>query len=210
MKHSTNFVRLSSLLVVAGLVAIGVVCASSRPRVAETPAAAQPARHSAARRVIRGHGYAPQFSFEEHFNFPAANLAFEGVVERVHAPRHVKNETFEHVYSPVEVRVTRVLRGQLSPGSRIFLRAFGGVADDVEFQGDLVASEDVTKVGNRILVIGSAPVVVEGDTFEAVTANAVYARTGEEVVEVTYAHRAPGRAHATLEQARKVVGQRVF
>lgn len=143
-----------------------------------------------ARRTISGAGYEPKLTLEQFVNFPATRYVFEGVIEKVLAPRHVRNRVFEHVYSPVVIRVTSMHIGDRPVDGTFILRAFGGIADDVEFVGDLEASEELTTVGTKVLVVSPEAVRVEGDSLAATTPLVVYKYENDALRKITYAHSA--------------------
>ncbi len=140
------------------------------------------------RQIRGGCGYPVKLSFEQILKSPATRLVFEGIVEQVLAPRHVRGSRFEHVYSPVEVRITAMHRGERPRHGRLTLRAFGGIVDGIEFVSCLEASEALRTAGTKVVVVAGEPAQVEGDTLRAITANAVYAVEGGELREITYAN----------------------
>lgn len=140
-----------------------------------------------ARRTISGHAYEMNLTFDEFLNFPQTRFVFEGTIERVLEPRYVPNRVFEHVYSPVIIRITSMYKGEKPPDGRFVIKAFGGIANNVEFISSLDAADELTTVGTEVLVIAPNP-MRHPDSTMAAAALAVYTRTGDTLRNITYAH----------------------
>lgn len=108
--------------------------------------------------------------------FSGNPLVFDAEVVRVGAPRQSRSSMGDYIYTPLDVRVTAVHRGALTPGSTIVVRALGGRIGDQETVTDLGLPPESFVVGVP-LVIFSGEFVDTGDGLSATTPNFAFRYT---------------------------------
>ncbi len=163
-------------------------------------------------RRIRGGGYELDLTLQQSLDFAVTKNVFEGVVERTLPPRYVNTGVIEYVYTPVVVRVIAMHRGELPSDGTFILRAFGGIAEGVEFTSSLAPSPEVLEEGAQLLVFSAETVMVKGDgAMEALSPHGIFLKDGTTLRQVTFGrHNGPeSEGPVSLERAASVLGRRL-
>lgn len=116
---------------------------------------AETAPESATERIA-AHIYLPEMTSEEIAD-GAENLV-RGTVVRVGEAERVREDVpgatrdFEAVLTPVELRVTETLRGEITPGTTVTLRFLGGTAGGLTYDADGLPTVDGVEDGDTLVV----------------------------------------------------------
>lgn len=157
-------------------------------------------------RSIEAHPYKVDSSFDAASDFFMNDLVFEGVVTAVHDDRYVWDHlsnggTFEAVYTPIMVEVTRVHSGIMQNGDEVVLRAMGGTAAGVRFESDTSPDKTSMTVGAKLLIFAPTPDQVDNEPGPATTPNFIYRSTSGRFVDITYASGPPnGNAPDSIDE----------
>ncbi|MFG1670547.1 hypothetical protein [Streptomyces sp. Y7] len=145
-----------------------------------------------AARVIAAHSYAVDSSPAAAVTFPLNENVFEGTVVDRRPNVYAKDilddgSTFEVVYTPVVIRVDEVYKGGLSKGSEVVVRSMGGTADGVRYDIEEAPAKDTFGTGVELFVFATDNEAVDSETDPAMTPNFLYRKTGDTVIDATYA-----------------------
>lgn len=161
------------LILATGLTATAVALgALALNRSGETAAAATPAPAAVATSYLDGYELDP--SLKAATAFPGNELVFEAQVLGQDDARKVTAKGTEgqltYIYTPVRVKVGKVMKGGLKPGQTVTVRALGGTVGSEQTVSRL--SPDLTQyaAGRRLVVMAAQPVDA-GDGLTAITPN---------------------------------------
>jgi hypothetical protein len=106
--------------------------------------------------------------------FPGNELVFEARVVGQDAARKVTPNGMEgnltYIYTPVRVQVVKVMKGKLTPGQALTVRALGGTVGGERTVSRLSPDPSEYSAGRRLVLMTAQPVDA-GDGLTAVTPN---------------------------------------
>lgn len=107
------------------------------------------------------------------------------------------------VYTPIQVRITKTMKGGLRVGEVLTLRALGGSADGLTYFTDTAPRKENLHVGDSWLIVGGEPNQCTSETEMALTPSQIYIHIGgERVQEIFVGELTPARAYSNQTLAR--------
>lgn len=111
------------------------------------------------------------------------------------------------VYTPIQVRITHAMKGGLTVGQVLTLRALGGTADGLTYETDTAPRKENLHVGDSWLIVGGEPNQCTSETEIALTPSQIYIHIGGEwVQEIFGGELTPARAYSDQDLSRILGG----